>query len=60
MNNNYVHTNYLDFETSDSFDLITMIMCDFCALSPEQRKIMLIKIQFILEAGGSVCWMCIP
>jgi len=35
---NYVLTNYLDFETSSSFDLITMIMCDFCVLSPEQRK----------------------
>ena len=33
----------LDFETIDSFDLITMIMCDFCVLSPERRKEMLIK-----------------
>jgi SAM-dependent methyltransferase len=38
---NYVQKNYLDFDTTNSFNLITMIMCDFCALSPEQRKIML-------------------
>ena len=50
---NYVHTNYLDFETTHSFDLITMIMCDFCALSPEQRKILLSKFSSLLKPGGS-------
>ncbi len=34
----YIHQNYLDFETDDRFHLILMIMCDFCALSPAQRK----------------------
>ncbi len=47
---NYVLTNYLDFETTNSFDLITMIMCDFCVLSPEQRKKNALKIQIIIEA----------
>lgn len=51
---NYVHTNYLDFETTHCFDLIIMIMCDFCALSPEQRKIILSKFSSILKPGGSV------
>ena len=51
---NYVHTNYLDFETTHRFDLITMIMCDFCALSPEQRKIILSKFSSILNPSGSV------
>jgi 2-polyprenyl-3-methyl-5-hydroxy-6-metoxy-1,4-benzoquinol methylase len=51
---NYVHANYLDFEISKNFDLITMIMCDFCALSPEQRKIMLSKFSSLLKPGGSV------
>ncbi len=51
---NYVHTNYLDFETTHRFDLITMIMCDFCALSPEQREIMLSKFSSLLVSGGSV------
>jgi len=50
----YIHANYLDFETSKKFDLITMIMCDFCALSPEQRKLMLTKFFSLLKPGGSV------
>ena len=51
---NYIHANYLDFETTHRFDLITMIMCDFCALSPDQRKIMLSKFSSLLKPGGSV------
>ena len=51
---NYVLTNYLDFETTNSFDLITMIMCDYCVLSPEQRKIMLSKFNSLLKSDGSV------
>lgn len=54
LNINYVLTNYLDFETEERFDLITMIMCDFCPLSPEQRKIMLSKFKTLLKPGGSV------
>jgi 2-polyprenyl-3-methyl-5-hydroxy-6-metoxy-1,4-benzoquinol methylase len=50
----YIHANYLDFETLKKFDLITMIMCDFCALSPEQRKLMLTKFYSLLKPGGSV------
>ena len=51
---NYVHTNYLNFEAIQAFDLITMIMCDFCALSPKQRKTMLSKFNSFLKQGGSV------
>jgi 2-polyprenyl-3-methyl-5-hydroxy-6-metoxy-1,4-benzoquinol methylase len=51
---NYVQENYLDFETTQRFDLIIMIMCDFCALSPEQRKLMLSKYSLLLKPGGSV------
>ncbi len=51
---NYVLTNYLDFETTNSFDLITMIMCDFCVLSPERRKKMLSKFLSLLKPDGSV------
>ncbi|MBE9511656.1 MAG: class I SAM-dependent methyltransferase [Bacteroidetes bacterium] len=50
----YVVKNYLDFETTDRFDLITMIMCDFCALSPEQRKNMLSKFNSLLKPDGFV------
>lgn len=50
----YVHKNYLEFETEDRFDLILMIMCDFCALSPIQRKKMLSKFHAFLSPGGAV------
>jgi len=51
---NYVHQNYLEFETDDRFDLIIMIMCDFCALSPEQRKMLLTNFHKLLFPDGSV------
>lgn len=51
---NYVNMNYLDFETGDTYDLIIMIMCDFCALSPAQRKQLLDKYHSLLKPGGKV------
>lgn len=54
LNINYVNQNYLEFETDDRFDLIIMIMCDFCVLSPTQRKVILKKFHKILKPGGSV------
>lgn len=50
----YVHRNYLDFETEERFDLILMIMCDFCALSPAQREKMLRKFVSLLKPDGRV------
>ena len=54
LNVDYVLKDYLDFETTNRFDLITMIMCDFCVLSPEQRKKMLSKFHSLLKPDGSV------
>jgi len=51
---NYICQNYLEFQTEKRFDLITMIMCDFCALSPAQRKEMLCKFHGLLKSRGSV------
>ena len=51
---NYVHSNYLDYDTDLIFDLIIMIFCDYCALSPEQRKILLAKYYSFLKPGGKV------
>jgi len=51
---NYILKNYLEFETADRFDLITMIMCDFCVLNPEQRKKILSKFHSLLKPGGAV------
>ena len=54
LNINYVNQNYLEFETEDRFDLVLMIMCDFCALSPTQRKGILSKFHKILKPSGSL------
>ncbi|BBO91005.1 class I SAM-dependent methyltransferase [Desulfosarcina ovata] len=54
LNISYVKQNYLEFETEDRFDLVLMIMCDFCALSSTQRKKILSKFHRILKPGGSV------
>ena len=50
----YVNQNYLEYETDNRFDLVLMIMCDFCALSPSQRNKMLNKFHTMLASGGSV------
>ena len=50
----YVNENYLDFRTDDRLDLILMIMCDFCALSPAQRKRLLARFGAFLAPGGTV------
>ncbi len=51
---NYVNQDYLEFETDDRFDLVIMIMCDYCALSPAQRQKLLSKFHTLLEPGGFV------
>jgi len=50
----YVHQNYLDYQTDEKYDLITMIMCDFCALSPAQRKRLLANFRTLLNDEGAV------
>lgn len=50
----YIHQNYLEFDTDDRFDLIIMIMCDFCALSPEQRRTLLNKFHTFLKPAGRI------
>lgn len=48
----YIHADYLEFELRDQADLVLMIMCDFCALSPSQRKNLLHKYHALLKPGG--------
>lgn len=50
----YRHENYLDFATDKHFDLMLMIMCDYCALSPLQRKQLLQRFHTHLKPGGSI------
>ena len=54
LNISYVKQDYLKFETEDRFDLVLMIMCDYCALSSTQRKEILSKFYKILRPSGSV------
>ena len=53
----YINENYLEFETEERFDLVWMITCDFCALSPAQRQQMLVKFSRFLNPGGHVLLM---
>jgi cyclopropane fatty-acyl-phospholipid synthase-like methyltransferase len=46
--------NYLDFQSDEKFDLITMIYLDFCPLSPKQRKTLLDIFQKHLKDDGRV------
>jgi len=54
LNISYLNQNYLEFQTEKRFDLVLMIMCDFCVLSPTQRNGLLGKFHEILKPGGSV------
>ncbi|WP_027183534.1 class I SAM-dependent methyltransferase [Desulfovibrio inopinatus] len=50
----YHRGNYLDFETDERFDLILMIMCDFCALSPQKRHYLLDTFRRLLRPDGAL------
>ncbi len=50
----YINQDYLAFETEDRFDLVIMIMCDFCALGLLQRREILCKFLSVLKPGGCV------
>ncbi len=50
----YHRQNYLEFQTEKRFDLITMIFCDFCALSQAQRTTLLASFHAFLKPGGAV------
>lgn len=50
----YIEADYLEFQPKGTFDLLTMIMCDFCALSPVQRGTMLSKFEQLLSNNGCI------
>ena len=50
----YVEADYLDMKLNGTFDLVIMIMCDFCALSPTQRSTMLARFEGLLSEQGQV------
>jgi len=51
---NYVTQDYLQFQSDERFDLILMIFCDYCALSPQQRRALLGIFRKHLKPGGRV------
>ena len=48
----YQVADYLTAPLPDKQDLVTLIYCDFCPLSPEQRQRLLTKIRQALVPGG--------
>ncbi len=50
----FQQANYLEYEPEGVFDLIIMIMCDYCALSPAQRSVMLRKFASSMGTEGRV------
>ncbi len=50
----YIHTNYLNYQSEKRFDLILLIYCDFCALSPVQRQQLLGIFRNHLADGGAI------
>lgn len=48
----YIYRNYLDMDYTNEFDAITLIYCDYGALIPDERKILLNKVYQALKPGG--------
>ncbi len=51
---NYINQDYLQFESDTQFNLVTLLMCDFCALNPQQRAKLLEKFHALLDNDGHV------
>ena len=50
----YQQMNYLNFSSDERYDLIMMIMCDYCALSPSQRALLLSIFKKHLSSKGRI------
>jgi SAM-dependent methyltransferase len=50
----YLHQNYLDYQASEIFDLVTMIFCDYCVLSDSQRKLLLRILKDSMKEDGHI------
>lgn len=48
----YIYQNYLEMDYSKVFDVITLIYCDYAALIPDERKMLLSKIHRALKPDG--------
>jgi len=48
----YICQNYLEMDYTETFDVITLIYCDYAALIPDERKTLLSKIHRALKPHG--------
>lgn len=48
----YICQDYLTMDYTEAFDAITLIYCDYAALIPDERKILLSKIHRALKPNG--------
>lgn len=48
----YIFQNYLELDFTSEFDVITLIYCDYAALTQPERKILLSKIYKALKPNG--------
>ncbi|WP_344250184.1 SAM-dependent methyltransferase, partial [Isoptericola hypogeus] len=49
----YLHQDYLDYRDDARYDLIIMVMRDYCALAPEARQVLLGTVRTHLAPGGT-------
>lgn len=52
LNITYLFDNYLEMALPQQFDFITLIYCDYGALNPEERKLLLNNVLAHLKPGG--------
>jgi len=50
----YLCEDYLKIKIKGKYDLIIMIMCDYCALAPDERKTLLDKFHSLLNKNGVI------
>jgi SAM-dependent methyltransferase len=50
----YIQADYLLDDLPAGFDIVTLIYTDLCALSPEQRKLLLGRMRGMLNSGGQI------
>jgi SAM-dependent methyltransferase len=55
----YMEADYLGLQPDGPFDLVTMIMCDFCALSPSNGRRCSTSSRAFFQSAAASCWMCI-
>ncbi|MEK3901427.1 MULTISPECIES: class I SAM-dependent methyltransferase [unclassified Paenibacillus] len=48
----YIYQNYLELDYSEAFDMITLIYCDYGALTQSERYTLLGKLHRALKPGG--------